>query len=148
MIDHSSGEGREDSGIPPLKYKSESGGLRVFEYNEENSRDMYNYFANEANDSRKAYYNYLDLAEREHMQGLMCEHHAKYAEQYIDQNYEESEVNPFAIEAREYWERARRCFDKEADYRRQADYYLRLYEEAVCNASKYDDDKKWAAPTI
>ena len=141
MIDHSSGNCREDSGIPSLEYKSESRGLRVFEYNEESNCDMYNYFANEANDARKAYYNYVGLAEEERMQGQIYECHArKYAEQYIDQNYEESEVNPFAIEAREYWERARRCFDKEADYRRQADYYLRLYEEAVCNASKYDDD--------
>jgi hypothetical protein len=128
------------SSIPPLEYKSKSGDPSVFEYNEESDCDMYNYFAKDANYARQAYYNSLDLAERERMKGLICEHHAKDAEQYIDQNYEESEVNPFAIEAREYWERARRCFDKEADYLRQADYYLRLYEEAVCNASKYDDD--------
>lgn len=46
---HSSGNGREDSGIPSLEYKSESRGLRFFEYNEESDCDMYNYFAKHTN---------------------------------------------------------------------------------------------------
>ena len=137
---HSSGCDRENSIIPALEYKSETGDLRVFEYNEESSRDMYNYFANEANDDRKAYYNNVDLSEQERMQGQIYECHAKNAEQYLEPHYEESEVNPFAIDAKEYWDKARRCSDKEAGYRKQADYYMGLYEEAVRNAKKYDDE--------
>ena len=138
--DHSSGSYREDSVIPALEYKSESGELRVFEYNEESSRDMYNYFANEANDARKAYYNYVGLAEKERMQGQIYECYAKNAEQYLEPHYEESEVNPFAMDAKEYWDKARRCSDKEANNRKLADYYMGLYEEAVRNAKKYDDE--------
>ena len=105
----------------------------------------YNYFAKEVNDARdayykEAYYKYVGLAENEHMQGLIYECYAKNAEQYLEPDYEESEVDPFAIEAKEYRDKARRCSDREADYRRQADYYMGLYEDAVRNAKKYDDE--------
>ena len=105
----------------------------------------YNYFAKEANGAREAYYKeayykYVGLAENEHMQGQIYECYAKNAEQYLEPDYDESEVNPFAIEAKEYRDKARRCSDREADYRRQADYYMGLYEEAVRNAKKYDDE--------
>lgn len=106
---------------PPIERRSDSGG------------DMYNHFASQANDAKRAYDDNVSRADEERRQGEMYERYARDAEW----RYDEYKDSSYASEASEYWDKARRCFDRALDYEREAERYKDLYDDARRTAERY-----------
>ena len=100
---------------------------------EKGNNDMYNYYAYEANNAKRAYDNCISAAESELRQSESYESYAKEAEW----KYEEYKDESYARDAREYWDKAQRCKDKAEDYLNEARYYENRYEEAKRYANSY-----------
>ena len=100
---------------------------------EKGNNDMYNYYAYEANNAKRAYDNCISAAESELRQSESYESCAKEAEW----KYEEYKDESYARDAREYWDKAQRCKDKAEDYLNEARYHENRYEEAKRSANSY-----------